>query len=88
VEMNPVGLIDSLTRVVNISGEQGQTLLAPATQHETEKGPIGYTSLQLDYIVPFPVSLVIGRKTIWRYQVLSRYLLSLRHLEQQLVASW
>ncbi|KAF4625743.1 hypothetical protein G7Y89_g12420 [Cudoniella acicularis] len=88
VEMNPVSLTDSLTRVVNISGEQGETLVAPLTQPEAEKGPIGYTSLQLDYIVPFPVSLVIGRKTIWRYQVLFRYLLSLRHLEQQLVANW
>ncbi|KAH8665084.1 Spc98 family-domain-containing protein [Tricladium varicosporioides] len=88
VEMNPISLIDSLTRVVNISGEQSETLPPPAAQLEPEKAPVGYTSLQLDYIVAFPVSLVIGRKTIWRYQVLFRYLLSLRHLEQQLVFNW
>jgi gamma-tubulin complex component 2 len=88
LEMNPVSLTDSLTRVVNISGEQGETLQTPVAQAESEKGSTGYTSLQLDFKVPFPISLVISRKTIWRYQILFRYLLSLRHLEQQLVASW
>ncbi len=90
IEMDKISLMDSLTRVVNISGiEEGkafQTL--PSQLTETEKPAIGFTSLQLDYSVPFPVSLVISRKTIWRYQVLFRYLLSLRYLEQQLIASW
>lgn len=91
VEMNEISLIDSLTRVVNISGiEQGESLKAPAFQptSDTDKSAVGFTSLQLDYCVPFPVSLVISRKTVWRYQALFRYLLSLRHLEQQLVSSW
>ncbi|KFX98467.1 hypothetical protein O988_01188 [Pseudogymnoascus sp. VKM F-3808] len=90
VEMNDISLTNSLTRVVNISGiEEGEKFQAPAqTTAETEKSAIGYTSLQLDYSVPFPVSLVISRKTVWRYQALFRYLLSLRYLEQQLVSSW
>lgn len=91
VEMKDISLINSLTRVVNISGiEAGETLQTPASQPATdnEKGAIGYNSLQLDCPVPFPVSLVISRKTVWRYQVLFRYLLSLHYLEQQLVASW
>jgi gamma-tubulin complex component 2 len=88
LEMNPVSLTDSLTRVVNISGEQSETLQTSIAQAESEKGSTGYTSLQLDFKVPFPISLVISRKTIWRYQILFRYLLSLRYLEQQLVASW
>ncbi|KAH8592902.1 spindle pole body component alp4 [Bisporella sp. PMI_857] len=91
VEMNEISLTNSLTRVVNISGiEQGETLHTPATQPvaESDKNANGYTSLQLDYSVPFPVSLVISRKTVWRYQALFRYLLSLRYLEQQLVSGW
>jgi gamma-tubulin complex component 2 len=90
VEMNKISLIESLTRVVNISGmELDEAFPNPTSQStETEKVAIGFTSLQLDYSVPFPVSLVISRKTIWRYQALFRYLLSLRYLEQQLVASW
>ncbi|KAG9228192.1 Spc98 family-domain-containing protein [Amylocarpus encephaloides] len=92
VEMNEISLTDSLTRVVNISGiEAGESLQTPASQPTTtgsDANALGFTSLQLDYAVPFPVSLVISRKTVWRYQALFRYLLSLRYLEQQLVASW
>lgn len=91
VEMNEISLTNSLTRVVNISGiEQGESLQTPASQptNESDKTAVGFTSLQLDYSVPFPVSLVISRKTVWRYQALFRYLLSLRHLEQQLVSCW
>ena len=91
VEMNEISLTNSLTRVVNISGiEQGETLQTPAAQpaNDNDKGAVGFNSLQLDYSVPFPVSLVISRKTIWRYQALFRYLLSLRYLEQQLVSCW
>jgi gamma-tubulin complex component 2 len=90
VEMNPTSLIDSLTRVVNISGmEPGESLQTLNIQsRESDRIPIGFSSLQLDYSVPFPVSLVISRKTIWRYQVLFRFLLSLRYLERQLLGSW
>ncbi|PQE14295.1 spindle pole body component alp4 protein [Rutstroemia sp. NJR-2017a WRK4] len=90
VEMNDISLTNMLTRVVNISGiEQGESLQTPAQPiAENDKAAVGFTSLQLDYSVPFPVSLVISRKTVWRYQALFRYLLSLRYLEQQLVACW
>ncbi|TVY65532.1 Spindle pole body component alp4 [Lachnellula suecica] len=92
VEMNEISLTNSLTRVVNISGiEQGESLQTPASTQPTSEGDksaIGFTSLQLDYSVPFPVSLVISRKTVWRYQALFRYLLSLRYLENQLVTCW
>lgn len=92
VEMNNISLTNSLTRVVNISGiEQGESLQTPASSSissEPDASALGFTSLQLDYSVPFPVSLVISRKTVWRYQVLFRYLLSLRYLEQQLASCW
>ncbi|GAB1318821.1 gamma tubulin complex Spc97/GCP2 subunit Alp4 [Madurella fahalii] len=91
VEMNEITLIKSLQRVVNITGiEQGETL-QPLTANqapESDKNANGFTSLQLDYAVPFPVSLVISRKTVWRYQALFRYLLSLRYLESQLSTCW
>ncbi|KXH65042.1 Spc97/Spc98 family protein [Colletotrichum nymphaeae SA-01] len=91
VEMNEITLVKSLQRVVNITGiEQGETLQPLANQQpiENDKNAIGFTSLQLDYTVPFPVSLVISRKTVWRYQALFRYLLSLRYLESQLSTTW
>ncbi|ROT38630.1 spindle pole body component alp4 [Sodiomyces alkalinus F11] len=90
VEMNEITLIKSLQKVVNITGmEQGEALQPLSSQPiESDKNAIGFTSLQLDYAVPFPVSLVISRKTVWRYQALFRYLLSLRHLESQLSTTW
>ena len=91
VEMNQTSLTNSLTQVVNISGMvQGEALILPPTSQpaETERPAVGFISLQLNYSVPFPVSLVISRGTIWRYQALFRYLLSLHHLQQRLVTSW
>lgn len=92
VEMNEITLTKSLQRVVNITGiEQGESLQPLASNNpsdSSDKNAIGFTSLQLDYSVPFPVSLVISRKTVWRYQALFRYLLSLRYLESQLSNTW
>jgi gamma-tubulin complex component 2 len=44
--------------------------------------------LALDYNVKFPLSLAISRKTILRYQLLFRFLLHLKHVEQSLSAMW
>ncbi|KAJ7491219.1 gamma-tubulin complex, DGRIP84/SPC97 component [Mycena latifolia] len=51
-------------------------------------GVIAIDALALDYTVKFPLSLVISRKTILRYQLLFRFLLHLKHVEQSLAAMW
>lgn len=92
VQMNEVGLTKWLMRVVSVSGiDEGATLeeqRAPVASIEDDKLMIGFNALELDYSVPFPLSLVISRKTVLRYQLLFRYLLSLRHLETLLVQAW
>ncbi|CAK7216642.1 gamma tubulin complex Spc97/GCP2 subunit Alp4 [Sporothrix eucalyptigena] len=97
VEMNDITLVQALQRVVNITGiEQGEVLQpsmltggdGASTTGSSSGDADGYASLQLDYAVPFPVSLVISRKTVWRYQALFRFLLSLHHLESQLTTTW
>lgn len=45
-------------------------------------------ALMFDYHVKFPLSLVISRKTILRYQLLFRFLLHLKHIEQGLCSMW
>lgn len=45
-------------------------------------------ALAFDYSVKFPLSLVISRKTITRYQLIFRFLLHLHHLEAALSAMW
>ena len=104
VEMNDITLVQALQRVVNITGiEQGEVLqpsmlagggggdgasTTGGSSSSSGGDADGYASLQLDYAMPFPVSLVISRKTIWRYQALFRFLLSLHHLESQLTTTW
>jgi gamma-tubulin complex component 2 len=95
VVMNDVGLTGWLMRVVNVQGMDADatslstyTPAAASTTGETEKDISGYEALTLDYAVPFPLSLVVSRVTLTRYQLLFRYLLSLRHLETLLTNSW
>jgi gamma-tubulin complex component 2 len=45
-------------------------------------------ALALDYTVKFPLSLVISRKTILRYQLIFRFLLHLKNVEQSLASMW
>ena len=54
----------------------------------TPSNETGVNALQLDYTVPFPLSLVLSRKAILRYQLLFRHLLALKHVEQLLEQSW
>ncbi|KAA8650647.1 gamma-tubulin-complex subunit SPC97 [Aspergillus tanneri] len=95
IRMNRVGLTKWLMQVVSVSGidqdnpEAGmEKYQAPQTHGEDDKNILGYEALELDYSVPFPLSLVISRKTVLRYQLIFRHLLSLRHLENQLVSCW
>ncbi|KAF8504318.1 Spc98 family-domain-containing protein [Russula emetica] len=54
--------------------------LPPHRKEKDEKKPmLAIDALQLDFNVKFPLSLVISRKTILRYQLLFRFLLHLKH---------
>ena len=97
VQMNEVGLTKFLMGVVNVRGidqdapdetlERYQTA-APQSATEEDGRMTGFEALEFKFSVPFPLSLVISIKTVLRYQILFRYLLSLRHLEGLLVNSW
>jgi gamma-tubulin complex component 2 len=98
VEINDTGLTNWLMKIVTVTGldqEAANTgsitnYLTPATTAPvTDDTNInGFQSLVFDYAMPFPLSLVVSRVTLTRYQLLFRYLLSLRHLETSLVESW
>jgi gamma-tubulin complex component 2 len=94
VRMNKIGLTKWLMQVVNVSGinqdnpEASFEKQQAAHSADEDKDILGFDALELDYSVPFPLSLVISRKTVLRYQLIFRHLLSLRHLETLLVTSW
>ena len=101
VQMNSVGLTQLVMRVVNVKGFDEATAqdesaadkyrtpaTASRTSMEDENKMTGFEALEFKFSVPFPLSLVISSKTVFRYQILFRYLLSMRHLEDLLVSSW
>jgi gamma-tubulin complex component 2 len=98
VKMNEVSLTQWLMKIVMVQGidqdnqdsmmEKYQATPAPSVTKEDDKEISGFDALELDYTVPFPLSLVISRKTVLRYQLLFRYTLALRHLETMLVDCW
>ncbi|KAL8735199.1 MAG: hypothetical protein Q9166_001075 [cf. Caloplaca sp. 2 TL-2023] len=99
VQMNDVGLTKFLMGVVNVRGidqdestdnaaEKYRTPATHASSTEEDNAMTGFEALEFKFSVPFPLSLVISSKTVLRYQILFRYLLSMRHLETLLVNSW
>ncbi|KAH9855480.1 Spc98 family-domain-containing protein [Lenzites betulinus] len=100
VTMAGSGLYEWLLTVVNVSGlEEGDAAENNAHAHESQKKErekdrddkkqmLAIDALTLDYHVKFPLSLVISRKTILRYQLIFRFLLHLKHVEQSLSSMW
>ncbi|EIW70708.1 gamma-tubulin complex component 2 [Tremella mesenterica] len=101
VTMASQGLYEWLMKIVSTTGSMadGAELdFAPeeairdddAQSHKSgkERILIALDALAFDYSVKFPLSLVISRKTITRYQLIFRFLLHLNALESALSAMW
>ncbi|KAI9438511.1 Spc98 family-domain-containing protein [Lactarius indigo] len=98
VTMATTGLYEWLLRIVNVSGVIGDENDIAGDGHDEhhkkgkdkdEKKPLlAIDALQLDFNVKFPLSLVISRRTVLRYQLLFRFLVHLKHVEQSLSAMW
>ncbi|KAF9004596.1 gamma-tubulin complex component protein [Cyathus striatus] len=90
------GLYDFLLKVVSVSGViggeegdgEGQVNQEENRKEKDRSDKKAMEFLTFDYNVKFPLSLVISRKTILRYQLLFRFLLHLKHAEQSLSAMW
>ncbi|CCG83482.1 putative Spindle pole body component [Taphrina deformans PYCC 5710] len=95
VDLAREGLFDLLGRINSVTGldeesaKTGKWTETVATTPETDLKEIsGYNAFQFDYTVPFPLSLVLNRKAIFRYQLIFRHLFSLRHTEGSLNDAW
>ncbi|ANB13065.1 Spc97p [Sugiyamaella lignohabitans] len=61
------------------------------TSADSEKRSKSFTAimgLQLDFKMPFPLSLALSRNSIMRYQFLFRHLVELKNIERSLNLSW
>ncbi|KAF9174729.1 hypothetical protein BGX20_010127 [Mortierella sp. AD010] len=81
---NQLGSYDSWQDELAASAMEGVI----ATSTAQGKPLSGIDSLTLDYSVKFPLSLVISRKALTKYQLLFRHLLYLKHGEQLLCSTW
>ncbi|WWC70294.1 uncharacterized protein I206_104244 [Kwoniella pini CBS 10737] len=98
VVMQSQKLYDWLLKIVSKTGgltEDGELdfAMGDGPDHEAQKSDKDKTvyaidALAFDYSVKFPLSLVISRKTITRYQLIFRFLLHLHHLESALSSMW
>lgn len=93
VVIDETGLTKWLMQVVSVKGldADGGSISStpnPSSSRIDDKDINGFDALTLDFAVPFPLSLVVSRVTLTRYQLLFRYLLSLRHLERLLTTTW
>ena len=89
----PYDLVTQLFLILSIepeiigAGPSLSTKPAPVTRPKETKLP-GLRSFTLDYSVEWPVSLVISRKTLTKYQLLFRHIFYCRYIEQQLGRVW
>ena len=60
----------------------------PAGGAVPERALTGMETFTLDYRVAWPLSLVISRKALTKYQLVFRHLFHCRHVERQLGATW
>jgi hypothetical protein len=55
---------------------------------QTSQGIKGVEALTLDYRVDWPISLLLSRRAITKYQLLSRLLYFSKHVESRVLGSW
>jgi gamma-tubulin complex component 2 len=82
------GLVDTSTfeRSQSFSGSFLST--ASGLEANNRKPLTGYDALILDYTVTFPLSLVISRKALTKYQLLFRHIFNMKHVEDLLCGAW
>jgi gamma-tubulin complex component 2 len=67
------------------SAAQQQSALVASKRNEFLKG---HEAFELSYRVRWPLSLVLSKKTLTKYQLLFRHLFAIKHAERQLNRCW
>ncbi|BEI84976.1 hypothetical protein CcaverHIS002_0503770 [Cutaneotrichosporon cavernicola] len=91
VTMASQGLYDWLLKIVSHQGSsaEGDLDFGLGVDLDKPEGTLmGIDAVAFDYNVKFPLSLVISRKAVTRYQLIFRFLVHLHHLEAGLSAMW
>lgn len=92
----PHNLITELFRILNVTHDHRGSERFVKPEDLDLEGPdsmassmqTGYEAFTFEYEVRFPLSLIISRKSLKRYQLLFRHLLHCRHVERTLCRTW
>ncbi|XP_075390626.1 gamma-tubulin complex component 2 [Tenrec ecaudatus] len=85
IDLMPHDLITQLLRVLAIETRQERALVGT---EPTELTLSGLEAFSFDYVVKWPLSLIINRKALTRYQMLFRHLFYCKYVERQLCSVW
>ncbi|XP_075865788.1 gamma-tubulin complex component 2 [Microcebus murinus] len=85
IDLMPHDLITQLLRVLAIETKQEKAM---THADPTELTLSGLEAFSFDYIVKWPLSLIINRKALTRYQMLFRHMFYCKHVERQLCNVW
>ena len=72
---------------VKSAGESGGAG-ASSLPHAQQQGLKGVEAFTLEYQVGWPLSIVISRRAVTKYQLLSRLLYFSKHVERRVLSSW
>lgn len=93
----PHNLITELFRILNVTHDHnGKERMFVNPEDMSLEGPdsmagstlTGLEAFTFEYEVRFPLSLIISRKSLKRYQLIFRHLLQCRHVERTLCRTW
>lgn len=84
VELLPYDLITQLFKILTIETKMEKDYRVDPTDLALS----GLEAFSFDYVVKWPVSLVLNRKALTRYQMLFRHLFYFKHVERQLCNVW
>ncbi|XP_055416995.1 gamma-tubulin complex component 2 isoform X1 [Bubalus kerabau] len=85
IDLMPHDLITQLLRVLAIETKQEKAVVHA---DPTELTLSGLEAFSFDYVVKWPLSLIINRKALTRYQMLFRHMFYCKHVERQLCSVW
>ncbi|CAG5121559.1 unnamed protein product, partial [Candidula unifasciata] len=84
VDLLPFDLTSQLLQILSIDSRTERDYRVDTTDIRLS----GLESFSFDYVVRWPVSLVVSRKVLTRYQILFRHLFYCKHVERQLCSVW
>ncbi|XP_047466097.1 gamma-tubulin complex component 2 [Mugil cephalus] len=85
IDLMPHDVITQLLRVLAIETKQEKAII---NAEPTDVALSGLEAFSFDYIVKWPLSLIINRKALTRYQMLFRHMFYCKHVERLLCNVW